>query len=639
MSASAYDQGQYLTSLYNWVTPTGELVIKREEKDTFYVIQREVDFDPHSVIQVIDAEWSHVPQSRLIMDSVSPLILRPERQLNEPIFVQEPEYEDSGVTGTVATLTPTVTPLSNDLNMQKKLFQLWSRFLEPMYILRKFQYDSSKPKLMVQPNITSNLTTRQQIWILAFETLLNYMPTLASVSIYTQLRTTVDIAQCQQGIQEVAQVMGIAGSDNLYTQLLASSEGTFWSPNSTTVFSSAAQIVANYMQSNPNLFTNRDQNLILWLLMPHPTSITQVDRVWHYVMFTLAYQVRNGRQPTNTEFETYWSGVVQSNDFEGKLPADVAMLQNTASSTLSEFNQAQSGGVGFGSDPVSNVRAGINAVTAVLQGFANALHINSDTLSTWIGVGYGAQFLNLGSAASFLGVVYGTYRLLEKMWGVHLEQEAMKKVIEQHRLFGSDALKARTVLGDVNFFTGLSDDPGYVMYWMMRVAKDMIGAPPTFAGMNIFQRMVDSIKESVSELPADVWAKIAGLWPQIDQLIANDNLTRELSFSTGELEDLHRKFSTTEDTPGVQPNSEPEPEPVQPAQPKQLSYTPVRQKYNHKIGKMNLQGREPDHVYRMGYTRPPQKRIHPAKWQSYDERRGKMYKEVNPYYHRQLKDK
>ena len=310
MSASAYLQGQYLGSLYNQVTAQGELVLEREDDSKFFVILREVDFNPASIVQIEQAEWSHVPQSRLLMDSVQPLIIDKQFQLNEPIMIAEPEFIDPHSAGSFHSLTQTITPQSM-MSQTGMEYSLWSKDCALPMVVRLFPNDAGRAKLSIPPNPRANYNMRQSTWLWCFETLLNYNPTkLYGHLFFNVLQENIPLERCQQEIQNFAEhFFGISKKYDLYTQLIARYESQLSTMVSKSIYAEVARNVSQQMQATPQMFLNRTQCLILWLLMPHPSSPDQVDKTWHYVMFTLAFYVRRLRMPNAEEFDAYFAGV------------------------------------------------------------------------------------------------------------------------------------------------------------------------------------------------------------------------------------------------------------------------------------------------------------------------------------------
>ena len=324
-NASAYYQGQYLTSLYNWVEPDGELIIPRETKEEWFVIKRETEYDPTSQLQVIDCEWTLPPQSRLIQQEGASIILNAKCQMNEPIMIQEPEYIDSGTAGKAIVLSDLSNPTMNMENI-KAFYNLWSRYLDATKVVRYQANDAARAVIRISQNNSANLSFRQNTWLLAFETLLNYHPSkFMGSTILLTLQTEVNIMICQQNIVPWAQALGIAPGTDLYSQLLKPFETEMMtSLPSLQMHQKIAQHVLRYMQEKPTMFLDRSQCLILWLTMPHPTVGTQVDRTWHFVMFNLAYFVRNNRTPANSEFDSYWLAQQNSAVVDGQFGSDIS---------------------------------------------------------------------------------------------------------------------------------------------------------------------------------------------------------------------------------------------------------------------------------------------------------------------------
>jgi hypothetical protein len=222
------------------------------------------------------------------------------------------------------------------------------------------------------------------------------------------------------------------------------------------------------------------------------------------------------------------------------MPSDVASLQRTLDEEKQQSDKG-AGGDPTGGDPLER---SINMINALLGALANMMGTSVQTLTGWFAVSWAGGQMQTPAFAPVVAVIAGTYVVLRRLYRVHLNQRSMEKVILHYKLFDKDLERARKVLGDVNIWKGLKDDPEYLMYWMLRVAKDFLRSVPEFPGQDKFSEVIRGVRDTLPVMTDDMWALVVGNWQGAVNLLKHEKLAQEMGFSQQDIHELEDEHGT-----------------------------------------------------------------------------------------------
>jgi len=298
------DQGQALLYPVAWLDDKDQAVLCRNNVSDYRVIEREVEYDPMSLLQINESSSTHIPQGNLVPQAPLRLTIADKFISYEPFMRLNRLFScEASAPIVVQNRDSLFRSVRDDISKWK--LSLWSRVRHPQELIRispqfklwdRFDYE-----------YIPSSTFRQQEWLLCAETLRNFDPIQFS---YID-KLVVNMHHNEQfRLDEFKGV--IIGSlyrsrVNLYHRFIDQHETDLQNGNNIEgIINKIGDDLSQYIRVYENqaaLIDDPLNTLVLWLLLPHVGGNPFKSVSLEYCFFVLSIMLTQHRFPKDDEFK------------------------------------------------------------------------------------------------------------------------------------------------------------------------------------------------------------------------------------------------------------------------------------------------------------------------------------------------
>lgn len=312
------DNGQFLIDPVTWLENEYMPVFQTSKPSLYRRIGREVEYDPNSLLQIIESTTTHIPQGDVIpLDSLQITI--------DTKFISYPQFMIQNRLTENVIAQPTVFTNENILfdnvyiDITRQNLSIWARQRMFQELIR--ENDFFEPYNKVLYDMPYAASFREQEWYLCAETMRNFNP-LKYKNLDTILKTSTIIRSVpiDQIIAAVLSDVANASGISLYHEFVLPYELILQKPNPRTIQKKIYEMCARVYQfvkeprNKQFLLSDKTNCMILWLTLPHIGGSQIVCAELDFVVFALSVVLIAGRFPTDEE----WIGRQNANERPGE---------------------------------------------------------------------------------------------------------------------------------------------------------------------------------------------------------------------------------------------------------------------------------------------------------------------------------
>jgi hypothetical protein len=294
-----YDQGQLSTGLYNQYDDEKRPIMVLNEPCDYLRVPREVDWNPKTLLQITQSEYTHVPSEPLWSQEPLHFDIDPKRVVYPVFMVQRPYYQEP------VTQRESLMFLNSTTAAGQGGASLYSKDLGPTRAIRSSTlYVNTGLKRTIQTGMVSGM--RITDYQLAFDSLNDYNPDLwlALYSKYSAYGRGIGYSDFNG---EIRPKLGLKGTLH---QLLDETENRYYdSFNNVQSMGGRKQAFAELgVRMNNQGFLNEIQSgtdraslFFFWICMPHAASQEEASTDYDKMMFLISNFVLTGRWVSMSE--------------------------------------------------------------------------------------------------------------------------------------------------------------------------------------------------------------------------------------------------------------------------------------------------------------------------------------------------
>lgn len=315
----AYDQGQFTTCLYDLIDADGVPLILRGVDPKNYVIEKDQTWNPHTILQIDESQYTHVPEEKLHQQNAMLLPIAVERLFYEPFMIEQPMYIAPLTQMDSLMLNGVLNPMAMGTGAGASLL-LWSKDRDDRTCIRDENvYPGQKAGALPVPANSFGVRIYDAMW--ALDTMFNYNKNMfqkphedqrqlgPNASWVRHTAPTVDsgrriftaLVGNAQRISDVERIFLNALMNNATEVDLDSEVATEGGKSRQTLFDEYGKYMDQHKQQLAQF--SRTAKLLIWLFLPHAFNQAEVNELYERYMFGIAYSLIYNRWPQNSDFK------------------------------------------------------------------------------------------------------------------------------------------------------------------------------------------------------------------------------------------------------------------------------------------------------------------------------------------------
>ncbi len=298
-----YDQGQYTSNKYHQLDADGVPIIIRGVDPKNYVIEKDQTWNPHTILQIDESQFTHVPEEKLHQQNAMVLPITAERLMYECFMIEEPQYVEEVTQMDNLLLMGALNPGMFGQGAGTSLL-LWSRNRTAETMIRNSGVGiMQKVRELPIPPGSEGVRVLDVFW--GLDTMRNYDPGLYRPlhEEYSQSKPPSWSSTLTRNLfQRMIKASGVSEQSLLNQVLLKINESAIDEGTSRPAeFKTLGEYLGDLGENLGRM--SRTAKLLLWLLMPHATAESESDQKYEKIMWKIAYSVVYNRWPSESEWK------------------------------------------------------------------------------------------------------------------------------------------------------------------------------------------------------------------------------------------------------------------------------------------------------------------------------------------------
>lgn len=299
-----YDQGQYSNNLYHQIDDEGRPIMVLNEPPFLYRIPRDAEFNPITLLQVVESDWTHIGQEKVWSQEPLNMTIDPKRVVYPPFMIERPYY--------IEPTTQTESLLFNygtgNFSAQTMSNSLFSKDLGMMAAIRANTTFVGKP-LVNLPHNKPDATLRLQSQAYALQSLMDYNP--MDVHIKTLYIKYQNADLNDNTFMEILRPLPLAGFLKTFLYQTNTGEGenrmrwysAFGHAGRMEEFNRLGGQIFNEGFLRRLQGVSRQDAFFFWLFMPHSAKLGEGDQNYETTMMMISNFVLTGRWASPSEYK------------------------------------------------------------------------------------------------------------------------------------------------------------------------------------------------------------------------------------------------------------------------------------------------------------------------------------------------